>query len=378
MRHVRVLIVILLVLLAWFSTGCRVSKSLQVDHSMIDLARNTTRDSMLRIQRIKDSLHSKEISQVKAAGVVFKETPVPIYITDDVTRDSLLHMIADLNGKLVSVQNEVEILADGSVKARGQIQSAYSTVEMKDREIAKLRTFNDSLLRVIVSDSSHHREEFIQVDQSTKKGTGWVRWIYFIIGVLVGGFIIHNKKRFLSLLKFFNMKLLLILLAATVLLFSCSTKPDNKIYKTDTVHAGFEPSATELGKVEEKTATSYAIEPTWGQSVNFAFQGGYGLWLFLGIASLALFGWFFYTHAQDLPVFGGWDPRAGLRWILIALTLLSTFLCFLSQPINVRQSNRKWVPKEQYEFYMHRDGNIQAIWDSLIDNKLIIGGPYKR
>lgn len=197
-------VIIILALLAMCTLfSCRTSKSFQVQQDSTEEASKKTVDSLRRVITVKDSLHAKEVSQLKETGVVFKDRPVyvPVKIPDNAPVDSLRRIIQDQAELLASMENEVQIMADGSIKAKGQLQSAFFTSSQKDKEITRLRAVNDSLLQVARVDTAGKKTDHFTGSQVVKRSWGPWLWILVAASFVAGCVFWHNKKRILSFLR---------------------------------------------------------------------------------------------------------------------------------------------------------------------------------
>lgn len=386
MKHLNVLIWILIVCLIWFSSCINSKKASNYMRNHPDVAAPICADLF--------PVKTKTDTRAFDSSMAVIDSLIEVIATSEhISESEKGDLISEINRLQTarpdcdSVVAPVKELADRESKRASDLALSNKQLQAAAKNVKPIRDTIENTAKVAhlqnqlqqcADDKIGLTNKLAKVteqrDDYKSSARKWKFLFWLLIAIAV---VFVFRKNIFPFLKIFKMKSIIILLLLSVTLFSCSSLPDNKIHKVDIVHVGFEPGSTVFHPVNEVIDTSYAIEPTWGQAVNFAFQGGYGLWFFLGFVSLASFGWLFYTHAKDLPIIKGWDPKANIRWFLIVITLVAAFVCFLAQPTSVRQSNRKWVPKEQYEYYMQRDGNIKAIWDSLRDNKLIEGGKHK-
>lgn len=225
-------IAIILALLAICTLfSCRTSKSFQLKRDTTEEASKKTVDSLRRVIATKDSLHSKEVSQLKETGVVFKDRPVyvPVKIPDNASVDSLRRIIQDQAELLASMENEVQIMSDGSIKAKGQLQSAFFTSSQKDKEITRLRSQIDSLTQVKIVDTAGKKTENFTGVQIVKRGWGLWPWILLLAGFVGGCAFWKNRKRILSLFKFIKMKIFVFFFLCMLALTGCSTYHDEPI-----------------------------------------------------------------------------------------------------------------------------------------------------
>lgn len=183
--------------------SCRTSKSFQVKRDTTEEASKKTADSLRRVIAVKDSLHTKEVSQLKETGVVFKDRPVyvPVKIPDNAPVDSLIRIIQDQAELMASTENEVLIMADGSIKAKGQLQSASFTSNQKDKEITRLRSMVDSLTQVKTVDTAGKKTEHFTGVQIVKRGWGPWPWILMVVGFVGGCVFWHNRYKIVSFLR---------------------------------------------------------------------------------------------------------------------------------------------------------------------------------
>lgn len=218
-------IVIILALLAICTLfSCRTSKSFQVKRDTTEESSKKTVDSLRRVIAVKDSLHTKEVSQLKETGVVFKDLPVfvPVKIPDNAPVDSLRRIIQDQAELLASMENEVQIMADGSIKAKGPLQSAFFTSSQKDKENTRLRSMVDSLTQVRTVDTSGKKAEHFTGVQTVKRGWGPWPWILLLAGFVGGCVFWHNRRKVFSVLR---LPFIFLLIVAIIVLSGSTAAP---------------------------------------------------------------------------------------------------------------------------------------------------------
>ena len=171
------------------------------------------------------------------------------------------------------------------------------------------------------------------------------------------------------------MKKILLLLVIAIMSLGCSTQPDDVIYNSKTEQAGW--VVKEKGqKPEMSYDVYYQISPTWGQSVNYARKTpDFYIFLILGIVILICAGILFYMKSTDSALL----PKSldNIAIYIIFVLVLAGFYCIYAKPGDVRWNNDKWVNKAVYDKAIKESGSTQPIWDSLENNNLIIGGPWK-
>lgn len=386
MKHVRVIIAILLILIVWFGSGCmNAKKASNYMRNHPDVAAPVCAD-LFPVKSVTDS--SAYLQSLAVIDSLINTMADRQDLTDR-ERSELYSVIDRLQNNRPdcdSVVAPVRELADREKSRADNLQSSNQQLRQAARNLKPIRDTieNTAKTRAYQLQLQECADEKIELsnklsamtqdrDKWRSEARGWKRkfWILLIVAAVL----IFRKQLFSLLTKIPFMKSILILLLASITLFSCSTKPDNTIHKETTKPAGW--ALNEAGTANEQVfETYYTIEPTWGQAVSYAFDGGYGLWIFIGILLLAAAAWVFYTQATDRPIFGNWDPRKKKYIWLVPFAL--SLACFLTSPIVVNLNNAKPVPKSQYDFYMQRDGNIQGIWDSLESGQHIVGGKHKK
>jgi hypothetical protein len=166
------------------------------------------------------------------------------------------------------------------------------------------------------------------------------------------------------------MKSLFIFLFAIVL-FSCNTAPDNKIYSTKVEKGDWVYDSVVKKPVQQET-TFVEIRPTLAQSFaisskrndrayEYAFAG-FALLLFIVI----LIG----VYASK-----SWLPRKfeSANFLMISLFILLACMAvfILGNPVQISGSSY-FVDKNKFDSVLINDGNINAIWVDLQDRGLII------
>lgn len=385
MKHVRVIIAILLILLAWFGSGCiNAKKASNYMRNHPDVAAPVCAD-LFPVKTVTDTkafdssiavIDSLIAAIDERRGLTDAERAELYGLIDRLQNDrpdcdSVMLPALDLIAKerqradqLASDNKRLQQAARNVKPIRDTVENTAKTrayqLQLQQCEDEKLRLTQD------LGNMTESRDEW----RSNARGWKWKFWILLIIAAIL----IFRKQIFSLITKIPFMKSILIFLMASVMLASCSNKPDDVIHKETSEQVGWK--LNEAGTANEPVIEKfYTISPTWGQSFGYAYQGGYALWLLFGVVMLAGAVWVFYCEAKDLPIVANWDPKFKVL-IGVVLVLISIASLF-GQPAFVKWNNDKPIPASQYYEAMARDGNTQAIWDSLADNHLILGGDPK-
>lgn len=170
------------------------------------------------------------------------------------------------------------------------------------------------------------------------------------------------------------MRVKILFLAATALvLTSCGpNKPDDKIYATDSVPAGYKITTPDKDPTPVFQDIVY-LAPTWGQANHFASKSsGFVTFQVIGFILLALavaIGIGLATNRITFSTGWGW-----LIFILLAGSLSS----FKGNAASIKWNNKKGIPRETYDRAILETGSTAPIWDSLLNNGLITWGPEKK
>jgi hypothetical protein len=181
------------------------------------------------------------------------------------------------------------------------------------------------------------------------------------------------------------------------MIVSCSSSPDDSttnFSKSDKQEWRQAPTGklNQFGNPEMRTEYYYqewaTIKPTWGQSFYFASRAGYTFWLVMGLVLITMVPYVIIKSKRDEPLLkiGKWkfDPLANQKHggrninIICFILLAAGGACIYLQPGNVKWRNYKSIDKAHYEKVVSENGSSKPIWDSLLTNGLIIGGPNKK
>jgi hypothetical protein len=159
------------------------------------------------------------------------------------------------------------------------------------------------------------------------------------------------------------------LFAISALLFSCSGKPDNKVYGSKVEFSHYEPQGA--GKPVKAVSDSFVlIQPTWGQAHIMASQRGDNwIWKVIQLVLIGGLLYIIYLVATDKKEF---EIKIILTWVVLGWA----FIASNWQSASIKWENNWYVPKAQYEKEMKEHGSTKAIWDSLENNGLIEWGKY--
>lgn len=162
-----------------------------------------------------------------------------------------------------------------------------------------------------------------------------------------------------------------LILMFSVIMFSCNTAADNKIYSTR-VEAGNWVYDSVAKKPVQQEKTFYEIRPTLGQSFAISNKRSDRVYeyAFAGVA-------FIFFVVILIGVYGAksWLPRKfeSANFLMISLfVLLACMAVFiLGNPVQISGSSY-FVEKNKFDSVLINDGQIDAIWTDLQDRGLII------
>lgn len=192
------------ILIAWLAVtviltvilcSCSVHKNISQSKSVTTADLDYLKDSMLQVQKELAITYEKKLDEARKNKVEFA-APCPTMpnIDSACNHDSLVQVIRAQNDLLQSMQNEIEVNADGSFKAKGRIQFLNTEWKKSESEKSSWENKYDSLYKV-------HSEEKAQVVTVTEikdkivKRTFIPWWVWLICaGVLVVGWKLGKIK----------------------------------------------------------------------------------------------------------------------------------------------------------------------------------------
>lgn len=164
----------------------------------------------------------------------------------------------------------------------------------------------------------------------------------------------------------------LLMIPLLILMAGCDSEPDNKIHGTEYKNVGFKVSVNSDSDPTMIVDTIVYIQPTLCQGFYFASKSpGYLTAALAGVLLFALF------VILLLLMLNRSVENSRFYGVLLALLLGLSLTCFLLKPFHIRDENKKGVSKAVYDKAMKESGSTKPIWDSLMNNHLIIGGPTK-
>ena len=150
--------------------------------------------------------------------------------------------------------------------------------------------------------------------------------------------------------------------------------PDNQIHAVKGEKGAWVYDSASKQNVQQ-IDSFYMLQPTWSQAIDYANQRPDNKYhVIAGVVLLLLF------IIIGIGIFRGaaWLPNwSALRGGLMMFILLAGGIIFIGgNAYGVRWNNDKWVRKEVYEQVVKDSGSTKPIWDSLVNNHLIVDGPY--
>ena len=206
--YCRILLAVLLTIagaiLITFFPSCKsvrhvVKTSSKVDstyfNSLIDSNRLLKVENSTLLRQLRESQYSGVVYQDRCDTALLRRLMISgLYTKDEI--DNYIQQIADC-------RNEIEILSDGTLKARGQIKSASVSKEKLETVIEKKNRTIDSLTVAIASAKGQVIKE-TETKTIVKKVTTFNIWYYvacFILGMVFWARFGANIKSFLKTIK---------------------------------------------------------------------------------------------------------------------------------------------------------------------------------
>lgn len=170
--------------------GCKTTKDVQKSSGSYDSTRVTELVSTIKAHESTIAVLQQQIRELQYSSVQFDKACDTIiqYMERNGCDTSV---IAYMREKLSKAQNEIEILADGTIKAKGQIVSANVTKEKLTTTVTMLQHEINVLRMDLVREQSNVKIQWKEktVHKVTKVLTQW--WVLLI--VFVGGFIAGKR-----------------------------------------------------------------------------------------------------------------------------------------------------------------------------------------
>ena len=176
------------VLLVVFSS-CKAGK----DVIKTEYVRDSTVEEQLKLYvqklTIERDNYAKKVSELEYLGISFKDCP---------DMDSLIAAVKRSNGanldsvlKVIdSYRSEVEVAADGAIKARGQLASVSKSKTRLEEEIKQRDTHINELQDSLATKKTEVVTKIEVKEKSVKYIPWWVYWmmpVILIIGIVAGG-----------------------------------------------------------------------------------------------------------------------------------------------------------------------------------------------
>lgn len=116
------------------------------------------------------------------------------------------------------------------------------------------------------------------------------------------------------------------------------------------------------------------VEPSWKDSHKLATESkGYTIQIILSvlvlIAAIVLL-----SQAQKLSDRG---VNTAIIMVGVGVLLVGSVALYIGRPSAIHFNNKKVLTKQYYDELMHRDGNINHVWDSLKAENRINSAPMK-
>lgn len=275
----------------------------------------------------------------------------------------------------------VEKGADGSVKITGNnIRSVRYVKEKDEKEISRYTSTIQTLLEQQIKTAASVITTTKEKEKHSKGGFLNLPWLWFILILLVGiylGWRFRGGIKLIDKLNPSNMKNLIIVFIASLLLTSCgrSRNPDNQVMGTEVKQIGWQIVGKDYPPIPLMD-TLYKVGPTWQQSNHFAAtRGDFFTWELITFWSCVLALFMFIGMGTNLIK---WFPDiAPMAKGLISFALLAWILWSAKwQSANIKWNNDVTISKSKYDELMQRDGSIRSFWDSLENGCHIVGGKY--
>jgi hypothetical protein len=151
------------------------------------------KDSMIATLQRVISEQEREIRELRYSGVTFQDRCDTSMLRAMLTAGLVESSVIDQYLKRLSeCSDEVEIAADGTIKAKGALKDAFVKQDLYKREINRLTIENDSLKRVKAKESTRD-VEVVKWKTETKKITVFP-WYFWLITAAFG--VMWLRKQF--------------------------------------------------------------------------------------------------------------------------------------------------------------------------------------
>lgn len=178
----------LFILMAVFLPSCKASKEV----IKTEYVRDSTVEEQLKLYvkklTIERDNYAKKVSELEYLGISFKDCP---------DMDSLIAAVRRSNGANIdsvlkvidSYRSEVEVAADGAIKARGQLASVTKSKTRLEEEIRQRDTRINELRDSLATKKTDVVTKIEIKEKSVKYIPWWVYWlmpVILIIGIVAG------------------------------------------------------------------------------------------------------------------------------------------------------------------------------------------------
>ena len=183
-----------IILLLWMCFGCNTQKHINTEIKSSDITDIKERDSLIAVLRSEISELTNEINQLRYAGVSFQDRCDTAALRRILTEGLVdKAVIDDYLKQLNDCSNEVEIAADGSIKAKGKLKEAFIKEEIYKKAIARWEQKYDSLAKVKQKEVVRVVTKTEKVDRNVKRSF-FGQWWLFPAGMIFMAVIIYRRK----------------------------------------------------------------------------------------------------------------------------------------------------------------------------------------
>ncbi len=184
---ISILSAILLIACSRILTSCAsVSKNLSTSQSSYDSSYMAQLENNLKEERARRQHLENELREQQFASVTFNDRPCPptVIIDSNCNKDSMAKVVEEQRKIIESKSNEVEILADGTIKAKGDLKYAnYSRDKLAKRIFAIL----DSISYLKNNKANNSVSVKTETKTLEKQVVKWrIPWLLFALCFIAG------------------------------------------------------------------------------------------------------------------------------------------------------------------------------------------------
>lgn len=201
---VALLLIAILTCIILLLTGCKSTRHVVKTTSKVDSSYFNSIIDSNRLLKIENSTLLKQLKESQYSGVVYQDRCDTallrrLMISGLYTKDEIDNYIR----QIAECRNEIEILSDGTLKARGQIKSASVSKEKLETVIEKKNNTIDSLTKAVAAAKGKVIKE-TETKTIVKKVSTFNIWFYvicFILWMVFWARFGSNIKSFLKTIK---------------------------------------------------------------------------------------------------------------------------------------------------------------------------------